>query len=423
MVPLAGPGAKFFEVGVTRVQLEQDSGKTVTTIPGVSLVDLDRAGRALVEVVMEPHVRTAHQAASTVEAVRAILAAIGTCDGRMEDGALRCDLNVSVAPIGEEGGCSEEGPFTSSLPPGVGHRVEVKNLNSLRQVIAATEYEVLRQARDALEGTPTTQETRTFDVVTGATRRLRGKEGAADYRFMPEPDLPPLVLDERSLGVTLENLIASMPELPHQAEKRLVREYEIEVDAAVQMSSDRDAMELFEGAVREALREAPELGRKNAASSAANFVINDLVALSRASHDLREGPDDGRVDTPIGARQLGVLVAMVRGGELSTGMARKILGSLHGETLGPDVGPRKAADTMGLRIISGVEELRGLCAETVAHKKHAKQLLQYAEGGRAASRAEKYFMGKVMSASRGNAHPERAAEVLRETLDELTIGG
>lgn len=178
-----------FSPRIERIQLEQDTGKTImmTRKDGTidSLVDFNRAGCALIEIVFYPDLRSSIQAATTVETLRTLLRHIGTCDGKMEEGSLRCDLNVSIAPVHGDGDILER----------TGKRVEVKNLNSLRQIQLAAEYEAIRQVKALLDDNPTDQETRTFEVKSGKTIVMRTKEGAKDYRFMPEPDLPPIILD------------------------------------------------------------------------------------------------------------------------------------------------------------------------------------------------------------------------------------
>ena len=178
-------------VGINRIQLEQDTGKTTTTTTTKngstvtrSLVDFNRAGCALVEIVMNPDIRSSKQASETVETLRQLLKHIGTCNGKMEEGSLRVDLNVSIHPIDD------------AFVPNIKNRVEVKNLNSLRQVQQAAEYEAIRQAKTiSLDPSTTFQETRTFHVKSGKTILIRSKEGEEDYRFMPEPDIPPVVLN------------------------------------------------------------------------------------------------------------------------------------------------------------------------------------------------------------------------------------
>ena len=185
-----------FSARIERIQLEQDTGKTIM-VPrrdGTtdSLVDFNRAGCALIEIVFHPDFRSSIQAASAVETLRVLLRHIGTCDGKMEDGSLRCDLNVSVAPLTEDN--KDDG---LDILKRSGNRVEVKNLNSLRQIQHAAEYEAIRQVEAWMDDHPTGQETRTFDVKSGRTIVIRTKEVAKDYRFMPEPDLPPVILDNK----------------------------------------------------------------------------------------------------------------------------------------------------------------------------------------------------------------------------------
>lgn len=201
-----------FQLRIERIQLEQDTGKTImTTREDVteSLVDFNRAGCALIEIVFYPDLRSSSDAATAVKTLRDLLRHIGTCNGKMEEGSLRCDLNVSIAPLVDEK--EEEEDAKSSILNRTGNRVEVKNLNSIRQIQQAAEYEAIRQAEAMSSGNPTGQETRTFDVRTGKTVMIRTKEGAKDYRFMPEPDLPPLVLNSEvsscRLQFRLENAI------------------------------------------------------------------------------------------------------------------------------------------------------------------------------------------------------------------------
>lgn len=201
---LSSDSEDTFVARIERIQLEQDTGKTImmprkdgTTD---SLVDFNRAGCALIEIVFSPDLRSSLQAATAVETLRNLLRHIGTCDGKMEDGSLRCDLNVSIAPILDDNTNDDDNndkDDDDNILERTGNRVEVKNLNSLRQVQQAAEYEAVRQVEAWMNETPTSQETRTFDVKTGKTVVIRTKEEAKDYRFMPEPDLPPLVLDEK----------------------------------------------------------------------------------------------------------------------------------------------------------------------------------------------------------------------------------
>jgi aspartyl-tRNA(Asn)/glutamyl-tRNA(Gln) amidotransferase subunit B len=192
-----------FSTRIEQIQLEQDTGKTITTTNGgrneESLVDFNRAGCALMEVVFYPDLQSASDAATAVETLQNLLRHIGTCNGKMEEGSLRCDLNVSIALLEDD----LDDDNSDNLLDRTGHRVEVKNLNSIRQVQQAAEYEAIRQAEAVSNGYPTGQETRTFDVKSGKTVVMRTKGGAKDYRFMPEPDIPPLVLDNEVSSVAV----------------------------------------------------------------------------------------------------------------------------------------------------------------------------------------------------------------------------
>eukprot|EP00592_Proboscia_alata_P015836 CAMPEP_0194395658 /NCGR_PEP_ID=MMETSP0174-20130528/124545_1 /TAXON_ID=216777 /ORGANISM="Proboscia alata, Strain PI-D3" /LENGTH=730 /DNA_ID=CAMNT_0039191617 /DNA_START=65 /DNA_END=2258 /DNA_ORIENTATION=- len=273
-------GDKFFEIGIERIQIEQDTGKTTTLktkdVNGrehtQSLIDYNRAGCALIEIVFRPDIRSASQAASAVLTLRQLLSHIGTCDGNMHTGSLRCDLNVSLAPVvdddddgspsvhagnryemdGDGDAANKDNPFGKYLPPNTGNRVEVKNLNSVRQVILATEYEALRQTRLLQQGVTIPQETRTFNAPNGCTVTLRSKEDAIDYRFMPEPDVPPVILNRDSLaGKSLPELLGTLPELPEAAVSRLMIEYTLDEDSALVIVSDgTPAIDYFERAVR-----------------------------------------------------------------------------------------------------------------------------------------------------------------------------
>jgi aspartyl-tRNA(Asn)/glutamyl-tRNA(Gln) amidotransferase subunit B len=200
--------SKAIAVGIDRIQLEQDTGKTTNTTVKEngesvtkSLVDFNRAGCALVEIVMNPDLRSSKHAADTVETLRQLLKHIGTCNGRMEEGSLRVDLNVSVRPILHK---NNDDDNNDKFQPNLNNRVEVKNLNSLKQVQQAAEYEAVRQAQLLSENAQLTfQETRTYNVKSGKTVLIRTKQGEEDYRFMPEPDLPPVVLNEQVRGQTV----------------------------------------------------------------------------------------------------------------------------------------------------------------------------------------------------------------------------
>lgn len=437
------------QLRIERVQMEQDTGKTTThrvtndegNAISKSLIDYNRAGCALIEIVSLPDLRSAHEAAGAVEKIRTLMRHVGSCDGRMEEGSLRCDLNVSVAPIANgDGGVSGS---REELPPGTGRRVEVKNLNSLRQVAAATEYEALRQSSLSLMGTPTSQETRTFRVkptsdehpLGGETVCTRAKGGAVDYRFMPEPDLPPLILDEETLGsnMTLEKFVEGhMPESPEEARARLVEDYVLAEDVADVITRDPPAIALFEQTVATARIELAKTAEDDRSEEmldslptlAANWLCNDLFALIK-KNALNGSGDDGKDQlcnlasaehSAVDGEQLGALVAMVASGALSASMAKKVLVIMFEN---PHSLPKDIAEANGWRVISDIDALVELCKGVLLDPANASQLEQYRLGGKKVWKIEKYFAGKVMAASKGNAHPERMREALTGVLERL----
>lgn len=198
--------SSMFTAYIDRIQIEQDTGKTITIsqvepstkiIEQYSLIDFNRAGCALVEIVFTPCITSAYEAASVVSTLQSLLRFIGVCDGKMESGSLRCDLNISISPIDSYLSSIEMNSFTAVPLHTTGHRVEVKNLNSIRHIIAAIEYEAIRQSKQRIQHNPTRRETRTWDTKVHQTIKLRDKGDAVDYRFMPEPDVPPIILNEK----------------------------------------------------------------------------------------------------------------------------------------------------------------------------------------------------------------------------------
>ena len=392
-------------------------------------MDLNRAGRALIEIVYCPDLRSAHGAARTVSELRSTLRWIGTCDGKMEDGSLRCDLNVSGAPyhVDDDGGSStddatttpsSDDPFAGSLPPGTGHRVEVKNLNSLKQIVAATEYEALRQAAESVQHRPVQQETRTYDADLRRTVRIRGKGGAVDYRFLPDPNLPPLVLHDdpnnnNSLhnGETLSSVLGSLPELPDASCARLREEFGLTAPVAELLTStDRVLLSLFEHSVSEAAQESGDttMTRHTIAAAVGNWITNDLSSLVNANNSTREQDEEARfVLTP---RQLGQLVAMVLDGTVSQRTPKKILHQLYHDDVA--VLPRTVAEQQGWNQITDPALLTELCRSVL--ERHPKERGRYHTGE--AKKMEKFFAGAVMRESKGNAHPERTREMLQELL-------
>ncbi|KAG7345934.1 aspartyl/glutamyl-tRNA amidotransferase subunit B [Nitzschia inconspicua] len=437
-----------FSVSIDRIQLEQDTGKTIlATNPRTqqkeSLVDFNRAGQALIEIVFAPELTSPVDAATAVETLRLLLKHIGTCNGKLEEGSLRCDVNVSISPIDDnleyEVSSLSQQQQHQLLLERAGNRVEVKNLNSLRQIQEAAKYEALRQAQAAFQHTPTAQETRTFDVKTGRTIVTRTKGGAKDYRFMPEPDLPPLVLDANVLdGMTVTEFIAArLPELPQDARERLQRDYGLSDYMATVVVGDPPAIAMFDEAMQVALSQLTDgedttqkqqlQSQKSKISEAiANLLCNELFALVREFETRRliaEGHLDAAGTTSvqfskITGTQLGNVVVLLLEGTMSNTMAKQLLRVLykeHDEL--QDVEPRQIASDRGFALITDPAIIEDLCRKVIAE--HTDELERYKLGGKFAKKITKFFLGKAMTASQGNAHPERLNEILMEVLEDI----
>ena len=442
------------QLRIERIQLEQDTGKTTThttttnnnktTTTTTSHINYNRAGCALIEIVSYPDLRSAHEAAGVVEKIRKVLKHVGSCDGKMEEGSLRCDLNVSIAPVSsnddttttstDNNNDDEQNNDKYNLPPGNGHRVEVKNLNSLRQIIAATEYEAIRQSSLAIQHNHTGRETRTFDPLGGKTICIRAKGDAIDYRFMPDPDLPPLILDETTLlgSKSLEEFLERyMPESAEDATARLMEEYGLGESVAVLIASDPPAIVLFEDAVSVAKAELGQEDNDNdsvdVSALVANFLCNDLYALIKKSAIEEAGDDEDKRATllnsisvdrsTVASQRLGLLIAMIANGTLTTSMAKKILTIMYKDDL--TYSPRDIATRNGWEVISDMDVLVQLCTDVVHDPKNTKQLEQYKQGGKNTWKIEKFFVGKVMAQSNGNAHPEKMKEALASVLEKV----
>ena len=358
-------------VRITRLHLEQDAGKSLhDRDPDRTLIDLNRAGVALMEIVSEPDLRSPEEAAAFLTRLRALLRWLGTCDGNMQEGSLRCDANVSVRKPGAP----------------LGTRTEIKNLNSIRFLREAIEYEGQRQVEVIEAGGEIEQETRLFDPDRGETRAMRTKEDAHDYRYFPDPDLLPLELDE----ALIEDIRASMPELPEARRDRFVRELGLSDYDAGLLTAERARADYFEAAAQ---------GRD--AKQAANWVAGEL--LGRLN---KEGLE---IDAaPIPAAGLGELIDLVADGTLSGRMGREVFEAMW-ET------GRSAAEIVeerGLKQISDTGALEGLVDELIARE--ADKAAEYRAGK---TRLLGFFVGQVMKATGGKANPKLVNALLRAKLE------
>jgi aspartyl-tRNA(Asn)/glutamyl-tRNA(Gln) amidotransferase subunit B len=358
------------EVGITRLHLEQDAGKSLhDQHPDKTYVDLNRSGVALMEIVSEPDMRSAEEAAAYIKKLRSILRYLGTCDGNMDEGSLRCDVNVSVRRPGDP----------------LGTRCEIKNVNSVRFVMQAIEYEANRQIEIIEDGGTIDQETRLFDSTRGTTRTMRSKEQAHDYRYFPDPDLLPLVID----AGFVERIRAGLPELPDERKARYMKDFGLSpYDAGVLVSEKETA----------AFYEAVAAGRD--AKLAANWVISELFgALNRTGRTID--------DSPVTAANLGGLLDLLADDTISGRIAKDVLAEMveTGQPAGAIV------EAKGLRQVTDTGAIDGVIDRVMAD--NADKLAEYRAGK---DKLFGFFVGQVMKASGGKANPKLVNERLKEKL-------
>jgi aspartyl-tRNA(Asn)/glutamyl-tRNA(Gln) amidotransferase subunit B len=368
------------DIRIKRVHLEEDAGKLlhegVRDSDRNSYVDLNRAGTPLIEIVTEPDLRTPKDAASFFGYLRELLMAIGVNDGNMEEGSLRCDANVSVRPAG-----------TTTL----GTKVEIKNLNSFRFLEKALEHEIARQREVLADGGRIVQETRLWDAAAGRTFSMRSKEEAHDYRYFPDPDLPPLVAP----SARIDSIKAAMPELPATRRQRLKSAYALSDREAAALTTVRPALgRYFETLVDAG---APPAAAKNWALGPVSAKLNEM-----ANEDM----------TTLGERvppsRLAELIAMIERGAISGSMAKDVFEKMF--DTGRPAGEIVAAE--GLTQIDDASQIEAAIADVLAQ--HADAVAQYRNGKTATFG---FLVGQVMKAARGKANPKRVNELLRKALD------
>ena len=354
-------------VGITRLHLEQDAGKSLhDRHPALTYVDLNRAGVALMEIVSEPDLRSAEEAALYVAKLRSILRYLGTCDGNMEEGSLRCDANVSVRKPG--------GPLNT--------RCEIKNVNSIRYLRQAIEYEARRQVELIEDGGAVEQETRLFDARKGETRSMRSKEYAHDYRYFPDPDLLPLEL----VPEWVERIRKTLPELPDDKKARFVDRYGLTPYEAGVLVAERETAEYFEAAAKGA-----------DAKSVAHWITGDLFSLlNRTGATL--------ADCRIPPGHLGQLALLAASGAISGPIAKQVFQAMA-ET---GRAPEDIVAEKGLRQVSDTGEIEAIVDRVLAA--NPKQADQYRAGD---DKVAGWLVGQVMKASQGKANPKLVNEILR----------
>jgi aspartyl-tRNA(Asn)/glutamyl-tRNA(Gln) amidotransferase subunit B len=379
--PIVGEGAVVVEadgesvtIGIERLHLEQDAGKSLhDQNPNLSFMDFNRAGVALMEIVSKPDIRSSEQAKAYVAKLRSILRYLGTCDGDMEKGSLRADVNVSVRKPG--------GPL--------GTRCEIKNMNSIAFIGQAIEYEARRQIEIIEDGGAIDQETRLYDPAKGETRSMRSKEEAHDYRYFPDPDLLPLEFGEAYVA----ELKADLPELPDQKKARFIAEFGLSPYDASVLVAERESADFYE-TVLAALADGVRDGKL-----AANWVINELFGrLNKEGRDIQ--------GSPMSAAQLGTIVDLIGEGTISGKIAKDLFEIVWQE--GGD--PRVLVETRGMKQVTDlgaiekvVDDIMSANPDKVAQARARPQLIGW-------------FVGQVMKSSGGKANPQSVNDLLKSKL-------
>ncbi len=375
--PIVGEGAVEVEldggetitVGIERLHLEQDAGKSIHDLsPRDSYVDLNRSGVALMEIVSKPDMRSAEEAAAYYSKLRTIVRYLGTCDGNMDEGSMRADVNVSVRRPGEK----------------FGTRTETKNVNSIRYVKQVVDYEARRQIEVLERGGKIDQETRLFNVATGETRTMRSKEDAHDYRYFPDPDLLPLELD----AAFVERIKASLPELPDAKKRRFMHDYGLSAYDAAVLAQDREKADYFETVAK---------GRDG--KLAANWVTTELFgALNKAGKEI--------ADSPIAAPMLGKLVELISNGTISGRIAKDVFATM----LESGGDPAAIVEERGLKQVTDTGAIEKAVDAIIAA--NPEQVAAVKEKPKTFG----WFVGQVMKATGGKANPAAVNDILKKKL-------
>jgi aspartyl-tRNA(Asn)/glutamyl-tRNA(Gln) amidotransferase subunit B len=369
-ITLDMPDGRAVKVGIERLHLEQDAGKSLHDQHAtMSFVDLNRAGVGLMEIVSKPDLRSSDEAKAYLSKLRTILRYLGTCDGDMDKGSMRADVNVSVRRKGETT---------------LNTRCEIKNVNSIRFVGQAIEYEARRQVGIYEDGGAIVQETRLFDHAKGETRSMRSKEEAHDYRYFPDPDLLPLEFDEAYVEV----LAAALPELPDAKKARFIDAYGLSPYDAGVLIAERSSADFFEAVAK---------GRDG--KQAANWVINELFGrLNKEGLSIDE--------SPVSAAQLGAIVDLIGEGVISGKIAKDLFEIVWSE--GGD--PRALVESRGLKQVTDTGAIETACDQVIAANP------EKVEQVRAKPTMLGWFVGQVMKATGGKANPQAVNDILKKKL-------
>jgi aspartyl-tRNA(Asn)/glutamyl-tRNA(Gln) amidotransferase subunit B len=365
-------------IQLTRAHLEEDAGKSLhEDYAGMSGIDLNRAGTPLLEIVTEPDMRSAAEAVAYAKALHSLVMWLGICDGNMQEGSFRCDANVSVRPAGQQA---------------YGTRSEIKNLNSFRFMEDAINYEVRRQIELIEDGGKVVQETRLYDPDKKETRSMRSKEDSQDYRYFPDPDLPPLIISSE----WIERVRAAMPELPDAMRRRMIADYGLSEYDAMILTQSKAMAAYFEAVVAQA-------GQAQA-KPAANWLMGDL-----ASQVNRDGIDIA--DAPVSAGQLALLLQRIADGTISNKIAKDIFAIMWDEKAEDAGAADRIIEAKGLKQISDSGALEKIVDEVLAA--NAKSVEEFRAGKEQAINA---LIGQAMKASRGKANPAQLTELLKQKL-------
>jgi len=359
-------------IGITRIHMEEDAGKLIHDENGPSsYVDLNRTGVPLIEIVGDPDIRTAEEAAAYLRRLHEILVYLEICDGNMEEGSFRCDANISLRPVGQQE---------------FGTRAELKNMNSFRNVQRALEYEIKRQRYLLESGGTVVQETRLWDDAAGVTKSMRSKEEAHDYRYFPEPDLVPILIDDQ----WQDEIRRNMPELPLEKRERFVGEYQLSAYDAGVLTQSRALADYFEEVAR--LSGQPK--------TAANWVMGDIL---RFLNDEKKGV----ADCPVSTASLAAMIRLIQEGTISGKMAKEISEVMY-KTGGT---PEAIIREKGLIQITDGDALSATLSGILA--KNPEQVAQYRDGK---EKLFGFFVGQAMKATGGKANPQMLNDLLKKML-------
>jgi aspartyl-tRNA(Asn)/glutamyl-tRNA(Gln) amidotransferase subunit B len=376
--PIVGEGEVVLDmpygtkkIGIERLHLEQDAGKSLhDQDPTKTFIDLNRSGVALMEIVSKPDLRSPEEVAEYIKKLRSIMRYLGTCDGNMEEGSLRADVNVSVRKVGSKD---------------FGTRCEIKNVNSIKFMQQAIQYEAKRQVELLEEGKKIDQETRLFDTKKNETRQMRSKEDAHDYRYFPDPDLPPLKFNQSFVDIIKQKL----PELPDDKKERLMNNYKLSSYEAGVLISDKDTSDYFE-----------DIAKTSDVKLAINWVIGDLfAALNKLGKSIKE--------TPISSKNLAKLIDLIKNNTISGRIAKEVFELM----LKDNRDPKAIVEEKGLVQESDVGELEKIIDKVL--KDNADKVAEYKSGK---DKLFGFFVGSVIKESKGKANPALVNDLLKKKL-------